>query len=58
MVRKQIDVAVRCRFFDNVGGEILDFSLTVMKRYGRIAACGAISSMCHLVESNAFIYLY
>lgn len=28
-------------FFDNVGGEILDFMLTRVKKDGRIAACGA-----------------
>lgn len=31
-------------YFDNVGGEILDFMLSRMKRFGRIAACGAISN--------------
>ncbi|KIJ49097.1 hypothetical protein M422DRAFT_161700 [Sphaerobolus stellatus SS14] len=31
-------------FYDNVGGEILDFMLTRMRRYGRVAACGAIST--------------
>ncbi|KAI9663712.1 MAG: hypothetical protein M1821_007202 [Bathelium mastoideum] len=31
-------------FFDNVGGEILDLMLSRMKRYGRIAACGAVST--------------
>ena len=30
-------------FFDNVGGEILDLMLTRVKRFGRIAACGAIA---------------
>ncbi|KAL8863510.1 MAG: hypothetical protein Q9178_000191 [Gyalolechia marmorata] len=30
-------------YFDNVGGEILDLMLTRIKRYGRIAACGAIA---------------
>jgi len=30
-------------YFDNVGGEQLDFMLTRLKTYGRIAACGAIS---------------
>ena len=30
-------------YFDNVGGEQLDFMLGRMKMYGRIAACGAIS---------------
>ncbi|RMX86478.1 hypothetical protein D0869_03066 [Hortaea werneckii] len=31
-------------YFDNVGGEILDLMLKRMARYGRIAACGAISN--------------
>lgn len=30
-------------YFDNVGGEILDFMLTRLARHGRVAACGAIS---------------
>ena len=30
-------------YFDNVGGEILDFMLTRMKKDGRVAACGAIT---------------
>ncbi|KAF1345718.1 hypothetical protein BDV97DRAFT_384605 [Delphinella strobiligena] len=30
-------------YFDNVGGEILDLMLGRMARFGRIAACGAIS---------------
>ncbi|ORY86731.1 hypothetical protein BCR35DRAFT_277574 [Leucosporidium creatinivorum] len=30
--------------FDNVGGEILDFALTRMKKFARIALCGAISA--------------
>ena len=30
-------------YFDNVGGDILDFMLTRMKRHGRVAACGAIT---------------
>lgn len=30
-------------YFDNVGGEILDLMLTRVKRYGRIAACGAVA---------------
>lgn len=30
-------------YFDNVGGEQLDFMLRRMKREGRIAACGAVS---------------
>lgn len=30
-------------YFDNVGGEILDFALTHTKRYGHIIACGAIA---------------
>ncbi|KAJ5092851.1 hypothetical protein N7456_008712 [Penicillium angulare] len=31
-------------FFDNVAGEILDFMLTRMAKYGRVAACGAIAN--------------
>ncbi|KAL3469900.1 hypothetical protein BJX99DRAFT_240396 [Aspergillus californicus] len=31
-------------YFDNVGGNILDLMFSRMKRHGRIAACGAISS--------------
>lgn len=30
-------------FFDNVGGKVLDLGLTVVKRYGFICQCGAIS---------------
>jgi NADPH-dependent curcumin reductase CurA len=31
-------------FYDNVGGELLDVALTNMKEFGRIVACGAIST--------------
>lgn len=31
-------------YFDNVGGDMLDFMLTRMAKFGRIAACGAIAS--------------
>lgn len=31
-------------YFDNVGGEILDLMLTRVKRFGRIAACGAVAT--------------
>ena len=27
-------------FFDNVGGKLLDFMLTRMRRYGRVVLCG------------------
>lgn len=32
------------RYFDNVGGEILNAMLSLVKRYGYICACGAISA--------------
>ena len=31
-------------YFDNVGGEILDFMLTRMAKFGRVSCCGAISN--------------
>jgi len=31
------------RFFDNVGGEILDAMLTLVKTHGMISICGAIA---------------
>lgn len=31
-------------YFDNVGGEILDFMLTRLQKHGRVIACGAIST--------------
>ncbi|KAF9078815.1 NAD(P)-binding protein [Rhodocollybia butyracea] len=31
-------------YFDNVGGDILDTCLTLIKKNGRVAACGAIST--------------
>ncbi|WPH00032.1 Hypothetical protein R9X50_00285500 [Acrodontium crateriforme] len=31
-------------YFDNVGGEILDFTLTRMAKHGRVIACGAIAN--------------
>ncbi|KAH6625763.1 hypothetical protein C7974DRAFT_396659 [Boeremia exigua] len=31
-------------YFDNVGGEILDLMLSRTKRFGRVAACGAIAT--------------
>jgi len=30
-------------YFDNVGGETLDIMLSLVKRYGKVACCGAIS---------------
>lgn len=30
-------------FFDNVGGQVLNTAMTVVKRYGYISICGAIS---------------
>jgi len=44
--KQQLDDAtsdyVDC-YFDNVGGETLDYMLTRVKKYGTIACCGAIS---------------
>lgn len=31
-------------YFDNVGGDILDFMLTRMAKFGRVSCCGAISN--------------
>ncbi|KAF0322941.1 quinone oxidoreductase [Colletotrichum asianum] len=31
-------------YFDNVGGEILDFMLTRLTKFGRVVACGSISN--------------
>jgi NADPH-dependent curcumin reductase CurA len=35
-------------YFDNVGGEILELMLQRLKRHGRIAACGAVSTYNNL----------
>jgi len=34
-------------FFENVGGEMFDTTLTHMKKYGRVAVCGGISMYNH-----------
>ncbi|KAH8704579.1 hypothetical protein GQ44DRAFT_663840 [Phaeosphaeriaceae sp. PMI808] len=39
-------------YFDNVGGEILDLMLTRMKKFGRIAACGAVATYNALGEAG------
>ena len=39
-------------YFDNVGGEILDFMLSRIKRHGRVAACGAVATYNSLGESG------
>ncbi|KAI8942063.1 hypothetical protein NX059_000161 [Plenodomus lindquistii] len=39
-------------YFDNVGGEILDRMLTLIKPHGRIAACGAVSTYNSLGETG------
>jgi NADPH-dependent curcumin reductase CurA len=40
-------------YFDNVGGDILDFMLTRMARHGRVAACGAIAQYNTAAERTA-----
>ncbi|KAI0001437.1 alcohol dehydrogenase [Russula compacta] len=44
-------------FFDNVGGEILDFALTRLKKKARIALCGAISEYNALKPKGITSYL-
>jgi len=42
-------------YFDNVGGETLDIMLSLVKRYGKVACCGAISRMspfAHLLQAD------
>ncbi|KAH7374265.1 hypothetical protein BKA66DRAFT_171221 [Pyrenochaeta sp. MPI-SDFR-AT-0127] len=39
-------------YFDNVGGDILDLMLTRVKPFGRIAACGAVSTYNSMGESG------
>ncbi|KAF2714767.1 NAD(P)-binding protein [Pleomassaria siparia CBS 279.74] len=39
-------------YFDNVGGEILSLMLQRMKRFGRISACGAVSTYNSLGSSG------
>ena len=38
------------RFFDNVGGKILDEVILRMKPHGQIAACGAMACECQLSD--------
>jgi hypothetical protein len=40
-------------YFDNVGGETLDIMLTLVKRYGKVACCGAISRTSPFLVSSA-----
>lgn len=37
-------------YFDNVGGDILNFALTRMKKHARIAFCGSISDYSELLD--------
>jgi NADPH-dependent curcumin reductase CurA len=39
-------------YFDNVGGEILDLMFSRMAKFGRIAACGAISNYNNSAEKT------
>lgn len=39
-------------YFDNVGGETLDIMLSLTKRYGKVACCGAISRMSSTPKST------
>lgn len=42
-----------CRYFDNVGGAILDEMLLSMNDHGIIGACGAISSKFNQIMTRA-----
>lgn len=39
-------------YFDNVGGETLDIMLSLTKRYGKVACCGAISRMSNDADNG------
>ncbi|EDU43829.1 NADP-dependent leukotriene B4 12-hydroxydehydrogenase [Pyrenophora tritici-repentis Pt-1C-BFP] len=39
-------------YFDNVGGDILSLMLSRMKRFGRIAACGAVATYNSMADSG------
>ncbi|VUC27789.1 unnamed protein product [Clonostachys rosea] len=41
-------------FFDNVGGDILDFMFTRLRQGGRIALCGSVSRYNNLSEKASF----
>lgn len=43
------------RFFDNVGGEILDNMLTMVERHGMITVCGAIAGSWFSVHEPTLI---
>lgn len=42
-------------FFDNVGGDVLNEALTVVKRYGFVSVCGAISGESGSAPPNTFV---
>ncbi|KAK7227560.1 hypothetical protein V2G26_015563 [Clonostachys chloroleuca] len=43
-------------FFDNVGGDILDFMFTRLRQGGRVALCGSVSRYNNLSEKASFAH--
>lgn len=45
-------------YFDNVGGDMLDFMLTRMKKGARVALCGEYSSTYFVVDADLYVSRY